>query len=225
MKSACRLIFVLAVSLCVFPVSPLQATDPSSPQAGSTPMTAIPGPLRSFLRMAGISQKAAPDEVLPLLAREVSVKGYETITQKSGRIAPGGKSTEYLNLLQSYLKQARQLEALAGSEGMIRVSGCADAKGLLTIIGYTLVQNCGPNVALQAADPDKAFLAVDSGFPLATLEDALRSGQPFTYSFASSRVPVLFNEADWTSMVRKEKDNRTDVVDALLLDPGVARLY
>ncbi|MGA9554427.1 MAG: hypothetical protein WBR30_19435, partial [Candidatus Sulfotelmatobacter sp.] len=27
----------------------------------------IPGPLRSFLRMAGISQKVAPEEVLPLL--------------------------------------------------------------------------------------------------------------------------------------------------------------
>ena len=225
MKSACRLVFVLAVFLCLVPYFPARAADSSSPQSASAPTTAIPGPLRSFLRMAGISQKASPDEVLPLLAREVSVKGYETITQKSGRIAPGGKSTEYLNLLQSYLKQARELQTLAGSEGMIRVSGCADAKSLLTIIGYTLVQNCGPNVALQAADSDKAFLAVDSGFPLANLEDALRSGQPFTYSFASSRVPVFFNENDWTSMVRKGKNDRADVVDALLLDPGVARLY
>jgi len=37
----------------------------------------IPGPLRSFLRMAGISQKIAPEEVLPLLSRNVFMQGYE----------------------------------------------------------------------------------------------------------------------------------------------------
>jgi len=34
----------------------------------------IPGPLRSFLRMAGISQKASPEEVMPFLARSIVVK-------------------------------------------------------------------------------------------------------------------------------------------------------
>ena len=36
----------------------------------------IPGPLRSFERMAGISQQVTPDQVLPLLARNVYVQGY-----------------------------------------------------------------------------------------------------------------------------------------------------
>ena len=36
----------------------------------------IPGPLRSFLRMAGISQEVTPEEVLPLLARNVALYGY-----------------------------------------------------------------------------------------------------------------------------------------------------
>ena len=88
-----------------------------------------------------------------------------------------------------------------------------------------LTQTCGPNVALQTSDPDKAFLAVDSGFPLENLEEALRSGQPFAYPFAASRVPVLFAEDDWTAMVKKAKGDHVDVVDSLLLDPAVARLY
>lgn len=225
MKFAYRRVFVLVAFFSILPLWLVRAAEPNPPQSASTPTTAIPGPLRSFLRMAGISQKASPEEVLPLLAHEVSLKGYESVTQKSGKLAAGGKQTEYLFLLQSYLQQARELQTLAGPDGVIRVSDCGDAQNLLAIIGYKLTPGCGPTAALQASDPDKAFLAVDAGFPLANLEDALRSGQPFAYPFAPSRVPVLFNEADWTAMVRKPKDGRLDVVDALLLDPGVARLY
>src|ERR1700727_1349942 len=47
----------------------------------------IPGPLRSFLRMAGMSQEISPEEVLPLLARNVFLYGYE-----------GRRETEYLLL-------------------------------------------------------------------------------------------------------------------------------
>src|SRR5580693_9509514 len=49
------------------------SVDAVSPGAGEA---TIPGPLRSFLRMAGISQKVSPDEVLPLLARNVVISGY-----------------------------------------------------------------------------------------------------------------------------------------------------
>src|ERR1700755_19527 len=48
----------------------------------------IPGPLRSFLRMAGISQKVSPDEVMPMLAHGISLQGYK-----------GGTETEFLHLL------------------------------------------------------------------------------------------------------------------------------
>src|SRR5438477_5998605 len=37
----------------------------------------IPGPLRSFLRMAGISQEISIDEVLPTLARNAALYGYQ----------------------------------------------------------------------------------------------------------------------------------------------------
>jgi hypothetical protein len=224
MNSSRRRALVLLVAVCTLAWLPARGdSDAALPASSAT--TSIPGPLRSFLRMAGISQKASPDEVLPLLAREVALKGYESITEKSGKAQAGGRSTEYLLLLQGYLKQARELEALAGSEKVIRVSNCSDAQSLLTILGYNPPKNCGPNFALQTSDPDKAFLAVDSGFPLENLEEALRSGQPFAYPFADSHVPVLFSEDDWTSMVRKAKGDRIDVVDSLLLDPAVARLY
>jgi len=45
-------------------------SPPDEPVTNSSQFM-IPGPLRSFLRMAGISQKIAPEEVLPLLGRNV----------------------------------------------------------------------------------------------------------------------------------------------------------
>ena len=137
--------------------------DPSTPEEVS-----IPGPLRSFLRMAAISQKITPEEVLPLLARNVVMSGYQ-----------GGKPTEFLVLVNWYMDQARELEALAGKGQVIHVSNCDDAKQLLVILGYRLQQSCGPDAALETADANRAFLTIDSGFPLADLEEALREGKPF----------------------------------------------
>ena len=50
--------------------TPGQSVALSSPSASNP---TIPGPLRSFLRMAGISQKVSPEEVFPLLARNVEL--------------------------------------------------------------------------------------------------------------------------------------------------------
>ncbi|PYV21259.1 MAG: hypothetical protein DMG27_21095, partial [Acidobacteria bacterium] len=149
---------------------------------GSMPSAAtvtIPGPLRSFLRMAAISQKVSPEEILPLLARNVVVEGYSG----KGRTR---KPTEYLILLQGYLEQARELSELAGTERAIRLSNCSEAQPLLTTLGYRLAQPCGPNASVEAADPRRAFLTVDSGFPLADLEQTLRGDKPFVHLFPSS---------------------------------------
>ena len=88
--------------------------------------------------MAAISQKITPEEVLPLLARDVVMSGYQ-----------GGKPTEYLVLVNWYMDQARELEALAGKGGVIHVSNCDDAKPLLVILGYRLQKSCGPDAALE----------------------------------------------------------------------------
>ena len=180
----------------------------------------IPGPLRSFLRMAGISQKISPEEVLPLLARNVAVEGYQ------GRKDSKGRPTEFLILLKRYVEQARELVTLAGSDGVLRVSNCEQADPVLRILGYRLRQGCGKDATLETAEPERAFLTIDSGFPLADLEATLQGGKPFVYPFAATQVPVLFSPADWMQADPREKRTPgTDVLNALLDDPVLARLY
>jgi len=186
--------------------SPKSTGPRSSPQEA-----AIPGPLRSFLRMAAISQQITPEEVLPLLARNVTMTGYQA-----------GRPTEFLVLLNWYMDQARELQALAGPGGVLRVTNCADAQQLLVILGYRLQQSCGADAALETADANRAFLTIDSGFPLADLEDALRAGKPFETPYAPTKVPVLYKSSDW---VENKKNAKRGVVDSILRDPELARLY
>ena len=124
----------------------------NSPEQASPPaqQVMIPGPLRSFLRMAGISQKVPPEDVLPELARNVYTQGYSR-----------GRETEFLLLLEHYVHQARELQALASSNnGEIRVAHCADAGPLLQILGYRLRYGCGQkDAALVTLNPDSAFLS------------------------------------------------------------------
>ncbi len=188
-------------------------TLPAQPQA----VTVIPGPQRSFLRMAGISQKITPEEVLPLLSRNVFTEGYDST-----------RPTEFLILLRRYVVQARELANLAAGSGMvIRVANCDEAKPLLRILGYRTRADCGtPGTSLQTEDPERAFLAIDSGFPLPELEQTLQGGKPFEYPFASSPVPVLFAESDWTQAgAKNHKETSRDLLDTILNDATVARLY
>jgi hypothetical protein len=176
----------------------------------------IPGPLRSFLRMAGISQKIAPEEVLPLLSRNVFMQGYE-----------GSRRTEFLILLSRYVVQARELSVLVASDGKIEVTNCDDAKPLLAVLGYRTRPNCGgSDTSLQTADSERAFLTIDSGFPLAELEQTLQGGKPFAYAYSSSAVPVLFAAGDWTmASAKNHKEVSRDLIDTILSDPALARLY
>ncbi|MGA9389186.1 MAG: hypothetical protein WBV69_01950 [Candidatus Sulfotelmatobacter sp.] len=177
----------------------------------------IPGPLRSFLRMAGISQKIAPEEVLPLLSRNVFMQGYES----------PGRESEFLILLSRYVVQATELSILAESDGMIRVSNCDDAKPLLHILGYRTRPNCGKSdTSLQTVDSERAFLTIDSGFPLPELERTLQGGKPFEYPYAASPVPVLFAPGDWTmASAKNNKEASKDLINTLLSDPSLARVY
>jgi hypothetical protein len=231
----CLCPFLLAIFLCAFFQTPRNAwtavptsaisleqaneTQSSGPApSASIPSgeVSIPGPLRSFLRMAAISQKVSPEEVLPLLARNVVVNGFQ---------GGGGRPTEFLILLNWYMDQARELMALAGPEGVIHVSNCVDAKPLLAILGYRLKESCGPNAALETTNADRAFLTIDSGFPLSEIEDTLRGGKPFAYPYTSTRVPVLFAASDWAAAEKNGNNTKKELVDALLRDPGMARLY
>ena len=200
------------------PQNSSNAAIPSSELRSSAMQSVIPGPQRSFLRMAGISQKITPEEVLPLLSRNVFAQGYQ------GSAVP----TEFLILLRRYVVQARELAALAaGSDMVLHVTNCDDAKPLLRILGYRERADCGdPRTSLQTEDPERAFLAIDSGFPLPDLEQTLQGGKPFEYAYSASNVPVLFTESDWTrASLKNFKENSRDLLDTILNDPEVARLY
>ncbi len=167
------------------------------------------------MRMAAISQKVSPTDVLPLLARNVFMQGYQ-------RNVP----TEFLILLGRYVEQARELQILAGDSNTIHVTNCDDAGTLIQILGYRLREGCGQkNFYLDTANPEKAFLTIDSGFPLTDLEEALQKGVPFNYPYAPSHVPVLFGENDWTTLGGGQKKSYANLVDLLIGDPAVARLY
>jgi hypothetical protein len=165
--------------------------------------------------MAGMSQEIAPEDVLPLLARNVFLYGYA-----------GKRETEYLLLVNRYVRLARELQLLAGADGTIRVAGCADAIQLIHVLGYQFQQDCSQHSAtLVTANPERAFLTIDSGFPLTGLEEALQKGTPFKYPFPATRVPVLFSEKKWTELSSVNKKGGGDLIDTLLNDPNVDRLY
>jgi hypothetical protein len=220
-------IFLLSLSwldfACASPVpqvpSAAAAQDPAAAGADSSPGVLLPGPLRSFLRMAGISQQAASEDVLPFLARNIVIHGYQDARDKDA------KPNEFLVLLKRYIAQARALRRMAGPSGVLRVSSCAEATPLLRVLGFRIREGCGPDAAIETVEVQQAFLTADSGFPLAELEDAVRSGRPFEYSYVSAPVPVLFTASDWIQSDQDNQNTDADVVDSLVNDGTLARLY
>ena len=77
--------------------------------------------------------------------RGVAVTGAECICAG----LPSGKPTEFLILVDRYMRQARELQALAGPNGSIQVD-CDHAGTLLQILGYRLKMGCGQKGAFLA---------------------------------------------------------------------------
>lgn len=197
-----------------------QLPNAATPALASEPSITIPGPLRSFLRMAGISQQVSPEEVLPLFARNVYVQGY---VGWRDRAAP----TEFLILLGRYVNQAKELSQFAGSSGVVHMSKCDEAAPLLHILGYRMRGSCGEkDVSLVTSDPERAFLTMDSGFPLPELEEALRGGSEFNYRYPETRVPLLFTEEEWRNAINTNKrEPHRELIELFLRHPAAARLY
>ncbi len=181
--------------------------------------TTIPGPLRAFARMAALSPDLSPEELLPALARNVATNGYEA----SGNAAL--QQTEYLRLVFRYLSQARELQALANHDGKIVIAACdsEETGNLLKALGYRMRGSCGGDLVLETVNATKAFLTVDSGFPISELETDLRANHRFELPYAPTPVPVLYTPAYWLSALGR--NNQTDFLDAFLSDPSLCRLY
>ncbi len=178
----------------------------------------IPGPLRSFARMAALAPDLPPEELLPALARNIVTSGYQSL---SGEVL---EPTEYLKLVVRYVSQARELAKIAGDKKTIRVDTCdsAEAGELLRVLGYRMRGGCGSDVVLETVNASRAFVTIDSGFPIAELEQALRTNRKFEYAYAATRVPVLYDSAYWVPPADKQGG---DFIDGLLSDPILCRTY
>ncbi len=179
----------------------------------------IPGPFGSFARMAALSPDLEPEELLPALARNVITNGYQAATGNEAL-----EQTEYLKLVVRYLSQARELDKLAGADHMIKIESCDSSQTaeLLRLLGYRMRGACGGELVLETVNATRAFLTIDSGFPLAELEQNLRTNRPFTENYKPTEVPVLYGTDYWLSA--KEKLSG-EFVDAFLGDPSLCRLY
>jgi hypothetical protein len=180
---------------------------------------AIPGPLRSFSRMAALAPETSPEDVLPALARNIVTNGYQAAGSSIVL-----EQTEYLKLVIRYLSQARELEKLADSSGAIKIETCDSSQTgeLLRVLGYRMRGGCGSEVVLETLNASRAFLTIDSGFPLAELEQDLRTNRPFTYDYKPTQVPVLYTQDYWLSA--KDRQGQ-EFIDAFLNDPSLCRLY
>jgi len=179
----------------------------------------IPGPLRSFSRMAALSPDLPREEILPALARNVVTNGYQAANSNEGL-----EPTEYLKLVVRYLSQARELNKIAGESKKIRVEQCESpvTADLLRALGYRMRGGCGAEVVLETINASRAFLTIDSGFPLAELEQALRANRPFEYDFKATQVPVLYGPDYWLGAKEKQQG---EFIDQYLSDPQLCRLY
>ena len=189
--------------------------------ASAIPMasTDIPGPLRSFARMAAISQDSTPDTVLTALARNVVTNGFQ-----ASHSSEDLEETEYLKLVRRYLSQARELEKLAGPDKVIRVATCESSQtnDLLRVLGFRMRGGCGAEVVLETLNAPRAFLTTDSGFPIAQLEEALRTDKPFALDYKPTRVNVLYTPEYWASAKDKAQ---VDFIDTFISDPSLCRFY
>ncbi len=118
----------------------------------------IPGPMRSFSRMAAIAPDIRPEDVMPAVARNVVTNGYQASHSNDAL-----EQTEYLKLVHRYLSQARELEKLAGAGKVIKVDTCEspEAGELLKILGFRMRGGCGSEVVLETVNAARAFLSTD----------------------------------------------------------------
>jgi hypothetical protein len=198
-----------------------QVVDPPKlAERSANEWVTIPGPLYSFRRMAALSSDQADDELFPALARNVVTNGY-----RATRGAESLEQTEYMKLVLQYLSQARELAQFAGADQVIDIPDCEsqETAQLLKIIGFRLRNECGPEAVLETVNPSRAFLSIDSGFPLADIEGAFRAGQPVRLPYESTMLPILFGQDYWRETFRRKGEG--EFIEQFLNDPASARMY
>jgi hypothetical protein len=194
------------------------AVDPNANRDYGT--LRIPGPLTSFARMTAITPELPPERILSAIARNIVISGFRASGNEGGMT-----ETEYLRLVFRYLEQAKEMEKMAGPSGILEVPACEtkEAGDLLKILGYRMRGGCGGEVVLETVNPTKAFITVDSGFPLADLEEALRTNRPFRYDMKPTEVPILYGMEYW--QLADGSGNQKSAIEQFISDPARCRLY
>jgi hypothetical protein len=125
--------------------------------------------------MAALAPDVHPEDLMSALARNIVTNGYQATASNEAL-----EQTEYLKLVIRYLTQARELEKQAGPEKVIKIDSCESSQtnDLLRVLGYRMRGGCGSDVVLETVNATRAFLTIDSGFPLAQLEQCLRTSRP-----------------------------------------------
>ena len=117
--------------------------------------------------MAALSPDLPAEDVLSGLARNVVTNGYQA-TSGSDSL----DQTEYLKLVFRYMSQARELEKSRPTRTMSSRLRLANRRKprISRVLGYRMRGGCGAEVVLETVNATRAFLTIDSGFPLAQLE-------------------------------------------------------
>ncbi len=136
------------------------------------------------------------------------------------------EETEYLKLVHRYLAQARELDKLAGADKRHPRSPTANPPRptiCCACSATACAAACGSEVVLETVNAPRAFITTDSGFPLAELEQALRTDQPFAYDYH----PAAATDSLHAGLLaqRTAKTRQGDFIDAFLGDPGLCRFY
>ena len=139
-KSPAWIFPTLLLATALLP-GPALAQDKTQDKPPAT--VSIPGSLQGFQRMTAVSRKASAEDLLPFLARNVVIDGYQR------RQGQDPQPTEYLKLIKSYLEQARALKDLAGPSGQIDIKNCTDVAHILKTIGFRFRNPCGPSATVE----------------------------------------------------------------------------
>ena len=101
----------------------------------------------------------------------------------------------------------------------LRPATPAPPANLLRVLGYRMRGGCGSDVVLETVNASRAFLTIDSGFPLAELEQALRA-QPAVHAGLSPGP----RSVSTTSTIGNPPRTRPqgEFIDFFLADPRCA---
>ncbi len=211
------------------PISKSSARPAASPSPSArrprrklpAPGTAtIPGPLRSFARMAALSPDSAPTTC----CRRWRATSSPTATRPRTATKRWSRPNTSSSCTATFPRRANWKSWPAISK-VIKIENCESPKAgeLLRILGFRMRGGCGSEVVLETVNATRAFLTTDSGFPLNDLEQALRTNRPFTYDFHPTAVPVLFGPEYWMRPRRIRK--APNFIDDFISDPSICRLY